>query len=53
MDKNEEMIAYVNALKALDYNKEYERALKDIAEVMFDMDFSENNEVNVEPNDTK
>ncbi|MBQ2177264.1 MAG: hypothetical protein II453_20190 [Alphaproteobacteria bacterium] len=47
MDKNEEMIAFVNALKAVDFEKEYQQALRDLAEVMFDMtdeDF-ENNEV--------
>lgn len=47
MDKNEEMIAYVNALKAVDFEKEYQQALRDLAEAMFDMtdeDF-ENNEV--------
>ena len=49
--KQERQLSFVEALKAMDYNKEYERALKDIAEVMFDMDFSENNEVNVEPNE--
>jgi hypothetical protein len=43
----ERQIAYVNALKAVDYEKEYQQALRDIAEAMFDMtdeDF-ENNEV--------
>lgn len=51
--KNDVEIAFVNALKALDADKEYEfeqmylKALRNIAEVMFDMtdeDF-DNNEV--------
>lgn len=44
---NDEEIAYVNALKAVDFEKEYQAALRDIAEAMFDMtdeDF-ENNKV--------
>ena len=43
----ERQMAYVNALKAVDYEKEYNQALRGLAEVMFDMtdeDF-ENNEV--------
>ena len=52
--KNDEMLAYVNALKYIDYEKEYQQALRDIAEVMFDMEFDdENNEPIVSPNDTK
>lgn len=47
---NDEEIAYINALKAVDFEKEYQAALRDIAEAMFDMEFDdENNEVNVEP----
>ena len=45
--KQERQIAFVNALKEIDYEKEYQQALRDIAEAMFDMtdkDF-ENNEV--------
>lgn len=45
--KNDEQLAFVNALKAVDYEKEYRQALRDLAEAMFDMtdeDF-ENNEV--------
>lgn len=45
--KQERQIAFVNALKEIDYEKEYRQALRDIAEAMFDMtdeDF-ENNEV--------
>lgn len=40
-------LSFVNALKEIDYEKEYRQALRDLAEVMFDMtdeDF-ENNEV--------
>lgn len=51
MSTTDEEIAFVNALKAVDYEKEYRQALRDLAEVMFDMtdeDF-ENNEVIVEP----
>ena len=47
MSTTDEEIAFVNALKAVDYEKEYQQALRDIAEAMFDMtdeDF-ENNEV--------
>lgn len=54
MDKNEEMIAYINALKAVDFEKEYQSALRDIAETILDIEFDDdNNEVIVEPNDTK
>lgn len=45
--KQERQIAFVNALKEIDYEKEYQQALRDIAEAMFDMtdeDFV-NNEV--------
>lgn len=51
----ERQIAYVNALKAVDYEKEYHQALRDLAEAMFDMteeDFK-NNEVKSAKNDTK
>ena len=55
--KNDEQLAFVNALKALDDEKMeqmYISALRDIAETMFDMEFDdENNEPIVEPNDTK
>lgn len=55
--KTERQIAFANALKALDEDKEmqqmYEMALRDIAETMFDMEFDENNEPIVSPNDTK
>lgn len=40
--KQERQIAFVNALKEIDYEKEYQ-ALRDIAEAMFDMEFDENN----------
>lgn len=59
--KQEQQLAFVEALKALDADKEYEfeqmyqKALRNIAEVMFDMtdeDF-ENNKPIVSPNDTK
>ena len=36
-------MAFVNALKEIDYEKEYQQALRDIAEAMFDMEFDENN----------
>jgi hypothetical protein len=59
--KQERQLSFVEALKAMDsmknddlvmdYEKEYERALKDIAEVMFDMDFTENNKPIVSPNE--
>lgn len=39
-------LCFVNALKAVDYEKEYETALKDLAEAIFDMDFQNND---VEP----
>lgn len=45
--KQDVQLAFINALKAADYEKQYELALRDLAEVMFDMtdeDF-ENNEV--------
>lgn len=41
--KQERQIAFVEALKAVDYEKEYQQALRDIAEAMFDMEFDENN----------
>lgn len=46
-EKQEQQLAFINALKAVDFEKEYQAALRDIAEAMFDMtdeDF-ENNEV--------
>lgn len=55
--KNDVEIAFVNALKALDADKEYEfeqmyqKALRDIAETVLDMRFDENNEPIVEPNE--
>lgn len=42
--KEEIDIALVNAFKAVDYEKEYQKALRDLAKVMFDLD-DENNEV--------
>lgn len=55
--KNDEQLAFVNALKALDDEKMeqmYVQALRDIAETVLDMEFDdENNEPIVEPNDTK
>lgn len=57
MHKDERQIAYINALKAVDADKEmrlyYENALKDLAKAMFDMtdeDF-ENNKVKSDEND--
>lgn len=44
--KQERQIAFVNALKALDEDKElnemYDRALRDIAETVLGMDFENN-----------
>ena len=51
--KNDEQLAFVNALKALDDEKmeqAYQKALRDIAETVLDMRFDENNEPIVEPN---
>ena len=46
---DEYQTAFVNALKAIDEDKEmqqmYQNALRDIAETVLDMDFNENNEV--------
>lgn len=50
---NDEEIAFVNALKAVDFEKEYQQALRDIAETVLGVEFDENNEPIVEPNDTK
>lgn len=61
----ERQMAFVNALKALDEDKElrpiyermereYQQALRDIAETVLDVEFDdENNDLIVEPNDTK
>ena len=52
--KNDEQLAFVNALKALDDEKmeqAYQKALRDIAETVLDMRFDENNEPIVEPNE--
>lgn len=60
----EYQVAYINALKALDEDielkpiyermeREYEKALRDIAETVFDMEFDDNNEPIVSLNDTK
>lgn len=49
----ERQMAFVNALKAVDYEKEYQQALRDIAETVLDMRFDENNRPIVEPNDPK
>ena len=50
---NDEEIAYINALKAVDFEKEYQAALRDIAETVLGVEFDENNEPIVSPNDTK
>jgi len=53
---NDEEIAFVNALKAIDDEKmeqAYQKALRDIAETVLDIRFNENNEPIVSPNDTK
>lgn len=60
----ERQMAFVEALKALDEDKElkpiyermereYQQALRDIAETVFDMEFDDNNEPIVSLNDTK
>ena len=49
-DKQERQLAFVEALKAVDYEKEYMQALRDIAETVLGVEFDENNEVIVEPN---
>lgn len=49
--KQEEQLAFVNALKAVDYEKEYQQALRDIAETVLDMRFDKNNRPIVEPNE--
>ena len=41
---DEHQTAFVKALEAIDYEKEYQKALRDLAEVMFDLD-EDNNEV--------
>lgn len=51
--KQDVQLAFVNGLKGVDYEKQYELALRDLAEVMFDMtdeDFK-NNEVKPVEND--
>lgn len=51
--KNDEQLAFVNALKALDdakMEKMYAQALRDIAETVLDVEFNDNNEPIVEPN---
>lgn len=50
----ERQMAFVNALKALDDEKmeqAYLSALRDIAETVLDVEFDENNDVIVEPNE--
>lgn len=42
---DEYQTAFVNALKAVDYEKEYQQALRDIAETVLDIEFDDNNEV--------
>ena len=50
-DKQERQLAFVEALKAVDYEKEYMQALRDIAETVLGVEFDENNEPIVEPNE--
>lgn len=40
---DEYQTAFVKALEAIDYEKEYQQALRDIAETVLDMEFDENN----------
>ena len=50
-DKQERQLAFVEALKAVDYEKEYQQALRDIAETVLGIEFDENNEPIVSPNE--
>ena len=52
--KQEQQLAFINALIAIDDEKmeqAYQKALRDIAETVLDMEFDENNEPIVEPNE--
>lgn len=40
---DEYQTAFVKALEAIDYEKEYQQALRDIAETVLDMRFDKNN----------
>lgn len=51
--KQDVQLAFVNGLKAVDYERQYELALRDLAEVMFDMKFDENNKPIANENDPK
>lgn len=51
--KQDVQLAFVNGLKGVDYEKQYELALRDLAEVMFDMQFDINNKPIVNENDPK
>lgn len=51
--KQERQLSFVEALKAVDYEKEYQQALRDIAETVLGVEFDENNEPIVELNVTK
>lgn len=50
-NKQERQLAFVEALKAVDYEKEYQQALRDIAETVLGVEFDENNEPIVSPNE--
>lgn len=50
-DKQERQLAFVEALKAVDFEKEYQQALRDIAETVLGVEFDENNEPIVSPNE--
>jgi hypothetical protein len=49
----ERQTAFVEALKAVDFEKEYQQALRDIAETVLGVEFDDNNEPIVSLNDTK
>lgn len=49
--KQERQLAFVEALKAVDFEKEYQQALRDIAETVLGVEFDENNEPIVSPNE--
>lgn len=50
-NKQEQQLAFVEALKAVDFEKEYQQALRDIAETVLGVEFDENNEPIVSPNE--
>lgn len=47
----ERQMAFVEALKAVDFEKESMQVLRDIAETVFGVEFDDNNEPIVSPNE--